>query len=286
MTESPESRSHIVKTRGRFRKNAQAFVESARGILDSGDNGQLDVVAMRLRKAFECLTYEYATIYLDELTDGDLAIWQPRKLMDRLLELDPLVGIDLELSIQNDETGEWISLGKQSSLNLTDIKKSYGSLSRLIHHASLQQILDATHENSVAARQVCENAALRLKRVLSSTLWNVALPTAGIFSFNCTACGAGVKRRLTALRAGPHEAKTAITADCPKCPASFDVELSGENEVAWCEKALTVTCPDKECSKPFEVWPRQLREGETLQCPKCLKLAKIMRLWVLAKRLN
>lgn len=277
------SQKGVINARGQFRERARTLLQSAIGILNTEDDSQLDVVAMRLRKAFECLTYEYATIYLDELTDQDLTIWQPRKLMDRLVELDPIAGIDLELSIQNPDTGEWVSLGKQASLNVKDIRKSYGKLSRLMHHPSLQQLLDAQYENKADDRRACEAAAKRLERVLSSTLWNVALPTAGFLSFSCPSCQARVTRRLTALIEGPHDIAPSINADCPKCPASFTVELPSRDEAVWSENTIVVSCPNPDCSEQARVWQRQCREGEEIECAKCKEIATVKRVSVLAR---
>jgi hypothetical protein len=73
-----------------FRSVARHAVSAAKVELASGDSDRLLYAALQLRMAVEALTYERAHAYRGLLPPAQCGAWQPRKVMQALLEMDPL----------------------------------------------------------------------------------------------------------------------------------------------------------------------------------------------------
>jgi hypothetical protein len=72
-----------------FRQKARDALHRAKDEMNSASLERLKYAALELRMAMECLTYERASSYAGELPPAEYATWQPRKLMQLLLEINP-----------------------------------------------------------------------------------------------------------------------------------------------------------------------------------------------------
>lgn len=108
--------------------------------MGTGDDDDLIDAALRLRMAMEALTYERAAIYDDDLGPEQMKTWQPKRLMDRMLEIDPQADKAAMLSFGIEpsygETPEKMTLlGTEHVLNLATLKKHYDALGSYLHTA-------------------------------------------------------------------------------------------------------------------------------------------------------
>lgn len=72
-----------------FRHRAREALEKAQSKMVTGDEDDLIHAALHMRMDMEALIYERAAIYADELGPKQIKTWQPKQLMDRMLEIDP-----------------------------------------------------------------------------------------------------------------------------------------------------------------------------------------------------
>jgi len=87
-----------------YRNDARAAQKRARTELDAGDDERLKYAALELREAMEALTYDRAATYNAELPTAAYDTWQPRKVMELLLEIDPNADKDSSLAVGLEET--------------------------------------------------------------------------------------------------------------------------------------------------------------------------------------
>ena len=77
-----------------YRGEARTLLELARRELDSGDDIRLRYAALNLRLAMEAITYDRAYAYRAEIPPQEYETWQPKKVLQLLLEIDPNVDKD------------------------------------------------------------------------------------------------------------------------------------------------------------------------------------------------
>lgn len=132
-----------------FRNKARKTLEKAETELASNDDSRLKYAALELREAIEAITYDKAQSYQQELLPTEYATWQPRKLMQLLLEIDPSADKPTALSFGLEEeygkpAKEMQLLGKEEPLTLTNIKKHYDALGSFLHMPTLDQLNKGT----------------------------------------------------------------------------------------------------------------------------------------------
>jgi hypothetical protein len=278
-----------LKNRGRFREVARGHAAAAASHLATGVENDLLYCALDLRMALEALVYENAARFADELTSQELQLWQPPKLLDRLLEIDPLADLGIEMKVLDPRSGEWVSLGRENKIGLSLLKRHYHALGSHLHSPTLRQILNKREPTKQKLRTLCEECLADVRRSLESSLWGMDLRPLGTAVAECTGCGATLQRRLNALADGPQREKPRpafITVECSSCPASFEVRLSGERETTWREQRWYGTCPFHECDGVHEMWTRQLSDGVSSTCPKCSRVSKLRAAYIFGPQLG
>lgn len=75
-----------------FRQDARDAIERAKEMLEGGNvqGHQLRYAALEVRMAMEALTYERAQSYKAELPESAYDTWQPKRVMQLLLDIDPM----------------------------------------------------------------------------------------------------------------------------------------------------------------------------------------------------
>lgn len=97
-----------------FRHEAKKAIDKAKNELASEDDFRLRYVALELRMALECLIYDISKSYRDELSEKDFDKWQPKKLLEVMIEIDPSV----------EKSSEW-QMGVQKSKGGLTFKYDY-----------------------------------------------------------------------------------------------------------------------------------------------------------------
>ncbi|NEI24129.1 hypothetical protein GUK30_32810 [Rhizobium leguminosarum] len=244
-----------------YRNQAKDYLKQARAKLAAGDDQVLRYVALDLRFAMEAVTYDRAQSYPDELPPSEYRTWQPKKLMQVLLEIDPTADKDVSLAVGVEEEAgvqakDMISLGSETVFNLSQIKKHYDAMGSYLHAPTLKQMSESPPSPD-KLRKRCVEATDYLEKVLASPIWNVTL---GIHTaMECADCGKMIRKRI------PH-AQTKFPAECFECKATYTIADIGDGNHQWKLDEVEAPC---QCGNPTLLLRRDLKEGSHWTCKSC-----------------
>ncbi|MCW9012781.1 MAG: hypothetical protein OQL06_03285, partial [Gammaproteobacteria bacterium] len=167
-----------------FRHKARESLLRAKNEVNKENDNHLYYTALELRMAIEAITYDRAQAYKEEIPPAEYKTWQPRKLMQLLLDIDPDtdknsgIGIGLEKTpgVPAEET---TYLGTENVFNFKSIKDHYDALGSFLHMPTLKQIEENKAHNASKLRARCEKIIEALEAALSSPVFNI---TIGSFS--------------------------------------------------------------------------------------------------------
>lgn len=252
-----------------FRQRAREALKRAKAELASGVDERLPYAALELRMAIECVTYERAKSYEEEMPENVYDVWQPSKLMKQLLELDPLADQSGALFFGlEDEPGvpakEMKSLGKENVFSMRDIKRTYDALGSYLHQPTIKQLRGAGHDLQ-KLRVRCNQLAETIGTVLTSKVFNVNF---GVFTtFNCmnSDCDKPVCKRLP-------RGKTEVAAVCLECGSEHLINVGQDGQdIVVRPVAQEVPCADPNCGQTIKLFKHQLRTGAFWNCVGCGK---------------
>ncbi len=248
-----------------YRNTAKEHCSSAKALLKSGTDDDVLLATLKLRMAMECITYEQAEKYADELGPEDMQIWQPKKLLDKILEIDPQADSDSTLSVGLEpspgETPESMQiLGTEHVLSLKTLKEHYDALGSYLHTPILKKINQGkTHDYSKLSGR-CNQIIDAIETVLSSKVWNTGLAIFG--ELKCLECDALIMRRLP-------KNGTERKVYCWSCPASYSMSEEPGNKVNFEPCTLRFDCNSDECSESVLLWEKQIVPGTYWTCSGC-----------------
>ena len=274
--ESVEQQSERLKAD--YLKLAREALGRAKALLEDGNGEKPIYAALELRRAFEALVYENALRFTDELVDEDIAMWQPSKLLERLIGIDPIADADLEFHMQDSKTGEWLKLGRQQRISLPALKKRYYALGSHLHMPSLAQMMRGKRPKRASLLKLCDECVELIGKDLNASLRIGRMAIFGNFDIECLGCGAPIRRMLNALRTSRNNApgtKEVIVAKCSKCPASYEIWSDGADALQWREQRWTAECPYPDCDGVHTKWGREVKDGMESVCPICGKKSVI-----------
>lgn len=250
-----------------FRKTAKDHLLLAEKELNSGKPERVFYAALELRKAIEAITYDKAHAYKNDLPLETIETWQPKKVMELLLEIDPHADKGGTISFAPEDgkgnlKGPFKELGTENVFSLKDIKKNYDALGNFLHTPSIKQVnLGKTHdEKKIKIR--CKKIHKELGKVLSSTMWNSTFGPSS--TLKCLRCSKPIRRRLNTLKIGD---KTSVK--CFFCQADYEIEILKDQEVNWTPIQVDITCPKEDCKNEMLVWPDKIQIGNHFKCGKC-----------------
>lgn len=248
-----------------FRYQARLCVANAKRELAALEDHRIKYAALELRYAMEALTYERASKYAEELPKTEYETWQPRKLMEQLLDIDPTADKDSTISIGiEDEPGvpakAMQELGSETVLSFTMLKKHYDALGSFLHMPTLKQLGSAKAVDYVKLRARSNDIIAFLEKVLASTVFNSNF---AIFAdVQCENCGSTIRKRM------PHGAEE-LSARCPGCDATYKVRDAGNGNVQWRIDGQDFTCSNAECSEQAFMLRRDIKIGTAWRCRGC-----------------
>ncbi len=215
--------------------------------------------------AMEALTYDRAKAYAAELPPSEYDMWQPKKLLQQLLDIDPLADKDSTISVGLEESygippAIMNALGSEKVLNLAVLKKHYDALGSHLHMPTIKQLGQENWPDTAKLAKRCGVIANFVADVLASSVFNSTL---GVFAqMPCAECGATIRKRM------PSGVKS-IEARCFECPASYTLEDAGEGRVTWKPQQHELRCQLPGCDTPAVIWNHELEPGRQWTCPKC-----------------
>lgn len=247
-----------------YRSEARAAQKRARIELDSGEDVRLKYAALELREAMEALTYDRAVVYKAELPIAAYDTWQPRKVMELLLEIDPEADKDSSLAVGLEETpgvpaSVMRPIGTEKVLNLGLLKKHYDALGNFLHVPTLKQA-QAGPIDYAKLRERCEDISKFIKDVLASPVWNSNFGT--FAEIECENCGQAIRKRLP-------RSMEALVAKCLGCRATYTVTDAGSGKTFWQLDMVDVGCANPTCDKVIHILDYEFKQGSTWTCDAC-----------------
>ena len=248
-----------------FRHEARQALDRAQAQLATDQAEHLKYAALELRVAMEALTYDRAQAYAAELPPSEYDMWQPKKLLQQLLDIDPFADEDRTISYGVEEeygTPPAImeALGSEKVLNLAMLKKHYDALSSHLHMPTIKQFSQGKGLNTAKLAKRCSEIASFIDDVLASSVFNSTL---GIFAqMPCAECGAMIRKRMPS-------GVEILEARCFECPASYTLENVGEGQVTWKPQQHELRCRLPGCDTPAVIWDHELEPGRQWTCRKC-----------------
>ena len=129
----------------------------------------------------ECLTYDRARAYGEELPRAAYETWQPRKVMEQLLAIDPYADKDRSMAFGLEPApGEppevMRSLGTERVLGMAMLKKHYDALGSYLHMPTVKQAETGGVDHR-RMRERCEQTVAFVEEVFRSRFFNSTIGT-------------------------------------------------------------------------------------------------------------
>ncbi len=254
----------------KYRGLAKLHLEEARANLNTDDPVRLRSSALALRMAIEALTYERVSLYKDDMPP-DHDIWQPKKLMAELLQIDPHADQSSALWIgrepsPGEQPEKMTFLGTEQVIGQETIKKHYDALGAYLHVPTIKQLAKGKDHDLNRLRERCHIILEDLEKVIDSRVWNIRLGTTA--SIDCFECENVIRRRFV-------KGQGERTVECFNCDATYSLSENKVGQVVWESQKIKVNCSAEGCGHEFYVWEKEVKRGAELACPKCKKNYRI-----------
>lgn len=248
-----------------YRHAARESLRLANLELSDGNDQRLRYAALELRMSIESLTYDRAAAYKDEFPQSEYSTWQPKRVMQVLLDIDPHAASDSSLRI-GIESSPGVSpevmheVGQDTPLSMNTIKRHYDALGSYLHVPSLKQTLAGKNPDLIKLRNKCEAIALDLEQVLASTVYNITLGT--FATLKCGNCERPIRRRFPF-------GKESVHAECMECHAAYTLIGLGNNQVRWDPHTRLLKCGNESCQVERLIWQHDIQIGKHWVCTGC-----------------
>lgn len=250
-----------------FRQMARESVDRARAELGSGDRTRLKFAALELRMAIESVTYERAQSYLDELPQAEYRTWQPKKVMQLLIDIEPRADKGSNIAYGVEEVPGvaakvMTSLGAEQVFGLRAIKAHYDALGSYLHMPTLKQLEEVGESDLAKLHERCLTIIGLLDGVLSSPVFNINFGTFSSIACINPDCRKTVRRRIPT-------GQSALSAACLDCGMDYELSIDAVGQCVWRPIVEKVPCPGPSCEVVFKVSPGELKAGRRLVCNAC-----------------
>jgi len=254
-----------LQTKRAFRAQARASLERAKTELASLYRARLRYAALELRLSIEALTYDRVQAFAEEIPPSEYRTWQPKKLLQVLLEIEPSADTGSTLRI-GEEFAPGLAptvmhtLGTETVFDLRDIKRHYDALGSFLHMPTFKQLEDDGDADFSRLEVRCKQIVSSLEAALASPIYNITL---GSFAqIECMGCGKPVRKRISA-------ASGFVEAKCFECGADYRLTRVGDGKVNWEPQQISVSCSTQACGHAFAIWRHKIERGAHWQCPRC-----------------
>jgi hypothetical protein len=224
----------------------------------------LRYAALELRMAMEALTYDRARAYAKEIPPKEMATWQPSKVMQALLEIEPAADQSYSVSLGEEpypggKPDKMHFLGTETVFSLAQLQKHYHAVGSVLHTPTMHQIEKGKPIDQAKLQARLELIAQDLSKALSSPIYNFTL---GEFStIDCMRCGDPIRKRM------PPD-KDEVQATCFSCEARYFVGKQ-DGKAIWKPQGSDWACRTPGCDEVFTLWRDMFKDGASWACPSC-----------------
>lgn len=252
--------------------NKYDTLDRAKELLKNGSPENLRYACLEFRLCIESICYEKLKIYEKHVPEEIFSTWQPRKVIETLLEYDPDVMENYEIGIWCEKADgsrdKLIFCGAHINLRFDILKKHYNKLGYFLHVPTLAQQSKSYHHTDI--KSYLESILPDIEAAASNTFDGNIAPTA---TYICKECDHHIVRNVESLRRNP----IAICRN-EKCKAEHHVTIIG-NSSSWKLAELDFECP--ECKKKNHFGKHRLLEGQVIRCFACSSKYVLSRRWYL-----
>ena len=230
-----------------------ACIEKAKLLLENQSVDNLRYASLQLRMGIENLFYELIPLYADELP-ADIATtkWQPKAILDEILECDPLAENDAKIAFGS-TPGQYDLAWEQKAPNKRLLKKHYHRLGSYLHAPVDQQDPELAKWTSDLEKTIAELEKFHSGQVLSNIRTLVEI--------ECVVCKGSIKRNKRGV-----EARLPIRCPNPECRAIYDVDSSND-DLKFNLRQNAFNCPH--CEKKNWVSIGGVSHGTVITCDEC-----------------
>lgn len=246
-------------------------IDRAKALIEKGDISSLRYASLELRLALERIAYQKLQLRLSDIGIDDIAGWQPKRVMDALMELvDPDLDQDFALSMGEREGGGdpqtdiFTPLGSNKGINPKDLGKHWQKLGYFLHMSMPKK----------KGEHPLDPLPAKLKPVLEKAIAYIEDVTSTRFdshfsekrTFTCGACKQLIVRNAKLLKDG-----NVIQCQNPSCDASFIAHEEGDR---FYVESYLITMPCKGCQQDMNFDANRLLkmpydQAFVARCGKC-----------------
>lgn len=227
-------------------------IEIIESLLKENTTQSITYAALESRLTLEYLCYERFKLVYGYLSEEDLINWQPKHIVNQISkDIDEYVDTELTLQIsklplgdklpktkEDYESIEYVTLGRQSQLNVKKLNKLWHSLSNVALHIPVPNI--ASGELRIYGDK--KNITKKINDVITFlSLCNGNLLVGGhlglIYSFPCSSCNALIKKPTKYL-----DAEKIVYCINPKCNESYIVEPTKNDNFDHTRRIIKLQC--------------------------------------------
>ena len=204
-------------------------IQRAREHLDSNDGSRLRYACLELRLALESIAYQKLQLRLDKITIEEIGAWQPKRVMERLMELvdehlteDSVLRVAPEGPDGKADDADFVTLGSNKGINPKDIGKHWFKLSSFLHTKVPKKKGDIQKPlNEAELRKYIEEVISYIEDVTSSQFDSHFSENV---TFKCNKCSQSIVRNSNLVKYGD-----IVQFQNPNCNTSYIANIQNGN---------------------------------------------------------
>lgn len=246
-------------------------IQRARESLESGDANRLAYACLELRYALERIAYQKLQLRLDKITVEEIGAWQPRRAIDRLMELvdehltqDSTLRMAPEKEYGKEATEGFVTIGQNKGISPRELGKHWQKLGSYLHVQMPRkkgEHAPKPDENSLRAYLI---EVIKYVEDLTSTRFDSHFSMT--VTFQCGKCEQSIVRNSALLKE-----EDVVQCQNPQCNASY-ITRAKDGEHTFEPYLITLGC--KNCGETARIEANaflqmKTTEGKTFICDKC-----------------
>jgi hypothetical protein len=258
-----------------YRQSARLHLQEAKDFLSKPGEASARHACLELRMTIEALVYELLQAYLAEVPNSVMAAWQPKKVLDELLHVDPhadqtstiFVGVETTPGVAAEKME---LLGTDRRFTIKWGNKAHNALGSFLHEPSIAE-RDKGKNFDKAARDKAGEIIAELDAILSAPIFQVNF---GEFVEITCECGFVVKRKEAVVTEGKE-------FSCGECGLVYDYKQDAKTQ-SWKFWKATARWGCKACEQENHVEVHRLDGLPMLTCSHCGTKSKVSRQFVIS----